>query len=47
MSIQASLSAKEIHAKLCPKCKKAFEKLIADSVSQEVVKGLLKEKKRG
>lgn len=41
MSIQASLSAKEIHEKLCPKCKKVLEKMLADRISQEVVRKML------
>lgn len=47
MPKQASLDAKEIYDKLCPKCKGAFEKLLAERISQEVVKGLLKDKKGG
>jgi len=41
MSIQVTLTLKEIHAALCPKCKEKLEQMIKEKVDQQVIKKTL------
>jgi len=47
MSIQVSLSLKEIHDALCPECKSKFEELLSRKVSSELIKKALEGKAGG
>ena len=44
MSIQVSLSIKEVYKLLCPKCKKELEKLVKDKMASELAKQVLEGK---
>lgn len=42
--IQVNLSLKEIYAKLCPKCKKMLERMLAEKLAEQSVKQALEGK---